>query len=125
LKVFDESDSVKKELEESMKDRTALRAKHYYQLEEKKSNLDELKTKIQNQFSPNNLVEIEKGQTDTNEALEQGMLLGVWMSYLFLGYKYKFSKVLRQELSSDALQVRRSPVYTKQNRYEPACSSQL
>jgi hypothetical protein len=59
-----------------MKDRTALRAKHYYQLEEKKTNLDELKNKIQQQFSPTNLVEIETSQnTDMNDMLEKGKVV--------------------------------------------------
>ncbi len=76
LKIFDENDSVKKELEDSMKDRTALRTKHYNQLEKKKTNLDQLKVKIKNLFPPNNLTEIEypNKQDDSTEVLGKGIV---------------------------------------------------
>lgn len=48
------------EIRNTVKSRSSLRNKHLVQLEEKKTSLEELKTKVQHQFLPSTSIEIDK-----------------------------------------------------------------
>lgn len=58
--MLDEDENVINEMQNSLKNKNKLRVKHLAQLEEKKTNLEGLKQKINQQFFPLNPPDIEK-----------------------------------------------------------------
>ena len=58
--MLDDDETVINEMQNSMKSRNILRAKHMAQLEEKKAGLQGLKAKVSQQFLPASSIELDK-----------------------------------------------------------------